>query len=296
MRRAQEIIDRWLIRSDPAEPLDLQMVEETVLPPIPEGVRILAMNNSGVTELPQLPSTLRRLSCYYTRIQTISNLPEGLTHLIAYGNRRLVEIVSLPDSLQELDVYFCGLTKLPALPRNLVTLNCRDNRLTEIPDLPPNVRYAYLDTNQLVRLPLLPTSLRTISIFSNPRLLHNYNAYENMLRNYRITMQQFVQYSNAYTRNLRRANIKAVGRNVETVQRLQTRNTANTPANWYAGPQEATTKALSMNNILGKVSEFVSGKRGNVSMQQRALQQNLARTGGGKKKSRSRKTRKSRKN
>jgi len=296
MRRAQEIIDRWLIRSDPADPLDLQQVEETVLPPIPEGVRILAMNNSFVTELPQLPSTLRRLSCYYTRIQTISNLPEGLTHLIAYGNRRLVEIVSLPDSLQELDVYFCGLTKLPPLPRNLVTLNCRDNHLTEIPDLPPNVRYAYLDTNQLVRLPLLPASLRTISIFSNPRLLQNYRIFDNMYTRGHITMLEFIDNSNTYTRNLRRENIRAIGRNVGTVQLLQTRDTANTPANWYAGPQEATTKALSMNNILGTVSEFISGKRGTISMQQRALQQNLARTGGGKKKSRSRKTRKMRKN
>jgi Leucine-rich repeat (LRR) protein len=92
---------------------------------------VLYLYNSGLTELPQLPSTLRVLDCMGNHLTELPQLgsegtPSTLVKLYCGGNQ-LTELPQLPSTLECLDCYGNQLTSLPQLPPTLRHLRCRDN-------------------------------------------------------------------------------------------------------------------------------------------------------------------------
>jgi Leucine-rich repeat (LRR) protein len=96
----------------------------------------LDLSHLGLTELPQLPSTLVRLYCRGNQLTSLPQLgsegtPSTLVHLYCGGNQ-LTSLPQLgsegkPSMLMELYCNNNQLTELPQLPSTLVYLECGDN-------------------------------------------------------------------------------------------------------------------------------------------------------------------------
>ena len=105
-------------------------------------------------------------------ITNIRNLPEGLTHLDC-KNQMLVDIESLPSTLDTLDITGNYLTKLDLTETiQLKILNASDNELELVTNIPATLETLELKNNQLKRLDLsMATSLRFLRCSNNPLLV-----------------------------------------------------------------------------------------------------------------------------
>ena len=76
---------------------------------------------------------------------------------------------SLPDDIEEINVFYKELSYLPDLSRftNLKYLYCSHNKLVFLPLLPNSLKYLNCSHNQLVSLPLLPNSLDELECSGN---------------------------------------------------------------------------------------------------------------------------------
>ena len=90
--------------------------------------KTLFLDNLKLTELPELPNSLKGLYCY---------------------NNKLTELPELPNSLKGLYCFNNNLTELPELPNSLEILYCYNNNLTELPELPNSLEYLYCFNNNL---------------------------------------------------------------------------------------------------------------------------------------------------
>ncbi len=80
-------------------------------------------------------------------------------------NKDLIEIISIPNNLTELDCSINKLTSLPELPNNLVNLYCEDNQLTTLPKLPNTLKYLSCDNNNIKQLPDLSELKKLIKVW-----------------------------------------------------------------------------------------------------------------------------------
>jgi Leucine-rich repeat (LRR) protein len=99
-----------------------------------------------LTMLPKLPNSLRILNCGKNKLTLLPELPNSLTHLDCYYNE-LTMLPKLPNSLRILNCNFNRLTTLPILPNSLRILNCDNNMLTMLPKLPDCLRHLNCGTN-----------------------------------------------------------------------------------------------------------------------------------------------------
>jgi Leucine-rich repeat (LRR) protein len=81
MELALEIIEKWIKAGKPRRMLDLSCIDITELPDIPDEVERLTIYGSSITEIKRLPSKLRRFNCSYTDIYSLPPLPETLEYL-----------------------------------------------------------------------------------------------------------------------------------------------------------------------------------------------------------------------
>ena len=108
-----------------------------------------------LTELPELPNTLKVLQCCRNNLTRLPKLPNTLKELDCWSNN-LTELPELPNSLIELNCWSNNLTELPKLPNTLTKLCCQDNNLTELPELPNSLKKLSCINNNLIELPDLP--------------------------------------------------------------------------------------------------------------------------------------------
>jgi hypothetical protein len=66
--------------------LDLDNLGLTVLPPIPNTVRILYCNDNQLTQLPELPGGLVHLYCNRNQLTRLPELPNSLQRLVCFNN------------------------------------------------------------------------------------------------------------------------------------------------------------------------------------------------------------------
>lgn len=79
-----------------------------VLPELPDGLeQLVVKNNFFIKDLPNLPTSLRRLYCNNNSLQKLPKLPYGLLVLVCKSN---------------------VLKEIPYLPETLILFNCSDNR------------------------------------------------------------------------------------------------------------------------------------------------------------------------
>ena len=111
-------------------------------------IELLDLSGLGLKILPPLPDGLRMLNCEGNLLETLDGLPRTLISLEC-GNNRLT---ALPDTL----------------PPYLYTLNCEDNKLTRLPEvLPDTITHLYADRNRITELPVLPEILEMLSVDDN---------------------------------------------------------------------------------------------------------------------------------
>ena len=127
----------------------------------------LSLPDLGLSELPELPDSLRGLVCYNNHLETLPALPPSLEWLDCSRNR----LETLPGLLPSLRTLWCSdnrLQTLPALPSSLWVLDCYDNRLETLPALPGSLRWLLCWNNRLRTLPALPHSLDALDCYPNP--------------------------------------------------------------------------------------------------------------------------------
>ncbi len=159
---ATEKIAEWIQRDKPDAVLDLQFLNLSELPPIPQNCHYLNCSHNRLTKLPEFPDIIK-LRCSYNKLTSLPPLPKC-------------------------KVLYCqanGLSKLPELPK-CSDLWCSDNQLEELPDL-PNCTDLWCDINKLTSLPELPlchdlqchnNELKKLPNCTYKKLLCSYNQLE----------------------------------------------------------------------------------------------------------------------
>jgi Leucine-rich repeat (LRR) protein len=129
LAEAQRRIDEWIAEGDVNKELDINGLNLTSLPPLPENLKILFCEANNLTELSDLPDTLIDLFCGDNKLSSLpSTLPANLDTL-ACMNNELTSIPTLPKKLRGLSCSNNKLTRLPHLPMSLLYLDCDDNKL-----------------------------------------------------------------------------------------------------------------------------------------------------------------------
>jgi hypothetical protein len=262
------------------------------LPELPNGLRVLDCSFQqrggafedpvpfGFRELPPLPPSLRIVKCSYVGLHQLPELPADLEELDCQSNPLgwYGGLPALPPTLITLSCENCELQTLPPLPPSLLELTCSSNILHVLPELPPTLRKLKLKDTWTRYLPRLPETLQDLDVGRMDRL-------EEPLRTWarrhtppnwpyggpypdKLTTPEFIRLVNEWHDSLEP---RAEGRNLARLAAVYPKN-ANTPANWYAGPQRATVEGLGMNNVRSVVGSMLTGRRGTLNQQRRQLQ------------------------
>jgi hypothetical protein len=140
----------------------------TELPEIPDSVRVLTLTSTHITSIPKLPTQLQILYANQTPLTQLPQLPPKLRKLHV-NNTKLQELPDLPSSLEELYAFQTHLTKLPAkLPRLLRTIWIQNTPLTQLLNLPSELRELYVYNTHIASLPPLPDSLVVLAVHNTP--------------------------------------------------------------------------------------------------------------------------------
>lgn len=122
--------------------LDITRAPNLLMPPLPDGLTHLNLENCDLSVLPALPVNLMYLN--------VSN-----NYLTCLGTRDQ----PFPANLRELNAANNNITELGLLPSKLYSLNVEDNFLTSIPPLPENIVALEISNNFISRLPAPPPTL-----------------------------------------------------------------------------------------------------------------------------------------
>lgn len=131
-------------------------LEEIPYDKLPSKLKSLYILNNRITSIDILPSSITHLdACNNARLSVINNLPPHLEVLKLYNCRIRAIKCSLPDTINELDLYNNFIESLPNIPRDLETVDLCDNLLCELPDLPKSVKNIDIRRNQRLHLSVL---------------------------------------------------------------------------------------------------------------------------------------------
>ena len=119
------------------------------------------------TNLPDLPSTLRKLVVGTSSITALPALPNNLKYLMVSNLLSLTALPALPNSMEFLDCSYSGLLSLPVLPSSLKYLNCSWAHVASLPALPGLLDTLICSYAGLTSMPALPASLTYLDCNSN---------------------------------------------------------------------------------------------------------------------------------
>ena len=83
MKHLKTYTENQLIKdylSDDGKILNLSDLDITELPELPQTLKILYCSNNQLTELPELPQTLEILNCYNNQLKELPELPKTIYH------------------------------------------------------------------------------------------------------------------------------------------------------------------------------------------------------------------------
>ena len=120
--------------------LDLSYLRITSIPELPATVRVLSCHHTDIISIPKLPDTLNELNCMDNKnLICLPDLPDGLVYLECDNNPKLTSLPKLPRWLRFLSVNNTALESLPDLPEYLSHLSCNSTKITEIPPIPEDL-------------------------------------------------------------------------------------------------------------------------------------------------------------
>lgn len=135
----------------------------------------------------------------------LGKLPDNTTFLTISGFKNLIEIPTLPDKLQFLNLSYCSISSLPEFTYNMTYININNlHNLTSLPELPPYLVGLICKNTSIIELPELPNSLETIDCSNNkiiklpnklPSNLELLNCGNNKLKYLPDTLGDFIIYA-----------------------------------------------------------------------------------------------------
>jgi len=144
------------------------------------GLNYLKCSDNNISDISQVPNTVRELNCFVNDLVGILSFPDSLRSLNCAGND-IDSISQLPIFLEYFYCYNNDLQFLPPLPSSLLDLHCSTNPIVEFPPLPSGLEYLRCNNIQLDSISSLPTELRWLDCeFDNlPTLPYNLRYLEN---------------------------------------------------------------------------------------------------------------------
>ncbi len=156
-RVVAERIRVWVADGDAFQELDLSGLGLSSLPALPPTLRRLNARDNQLVTLPAtLPDSLRVIDVSSNQLTSLpEHLPAELQTLIATFNNLSDLPKALPNSLVRLDVAANEITTLPErLPASLVILKAANNLITKVPDnLPAPLEMLNLSGNRIESFP-----------------------------------------------------------------------------------------------------------------------------------------------
>ena len=150
----------------------------TLLPELPDTIKVLTCTHNMLKSLSELPSKLKILNCSHNKLVKLPNLPDTLRKLYC-NNNKLTNIPTLPNIFWKLDCSYNNLNKIPVLPNTIKELMiiksgenitcdklpdsleilCTDSLLLSKLPLHENIKILYLDYNKEIELKniIIPT-------------------------------------------------------------------------------------------------------------------------------------------
>ena len=151
-------------------------VNLTNLGDLPMSLKRLECSRNQLTTLPDLHVGLLYLSCNHNQLTSLPDLPVGLAHISCNYNQ-LTSLPALPQGLKKLFCYDNFLTTIPDLPAGMIDLYCGYNQITTLPEFPEGFEYLDCFLNQITCFPYFPNSIVDLALGSNPfTCLPNYVA------------------------------------------------------------------------------------------------------------------------
>ncbi|MFY7965268.1 MAG: hypothetical protein ACOVO1_10255, partial [Chitinophagaceae bacterium] len=152
---------------------------------LPPNCTYLQMFNCNLSSIPLaiLNSTkLEDLDVSYNLLTNIPNLPNSLKGFDC-SNNRLTTLPQLPINLEFLNCAKNNISVLPTLHNNLTVLICSYNKITNIPVFPVNIYRLECDNNLLTSIPIIPANAGVINFTSNlltsfPNILRKAQAFD----------------------------------------------------------------------------------------------------------------------
>lgn len=155
----------------------------TELIELPASLKTLHATHNLLKALPALPDTLEELYVDHNQLKVLSEIPASLNVLCAEANP-LTHLPTLPLSRQALDtlwqqwvnnalpkhraMYQLALTRLRGCQqKHEDTLNLSSLKLQTLPELPSHIKKLCINNNNLTELPQLPTGLKELVVKDN---------------------------------------------------------------------------------------------------------------------------------
>jgi hypothetical protein len=126
----------------------------------------LNLHNLGLTELPELPPHIKKLTCPLNKLNYLPTLPHQLEHINCVANP-IMELPEIPPSIVSIHAVGCDLVRLPYLLSctKLKNLHLAGNKLLdELPDLPNSLQFLGITSCGFIKINKLPPNLTTLDI------------------------------------------------------------------------------------------------------------------------------------
>ena len=157
-----------LARGETSKYLDVPNEMQEYLESLPDDITLLDLSNRNLTKLPNISRFIKLeiLYCNNNQITQLDNLPNTLKILFCYSNQ-ITQLDNLPNSLQSLDCSYDQITQLDNLPNSLKELYCSNNQITQLDNLPNSLQKLYCYDNEITQLDHLPNLLQTLFCYNN---------------------------------------------------------------------------------------------------------------------------------
>jgi len=111
-----------------------------------------------ITQIINIPKSLKKLNCYGNFITSLDNLPENLEDLVCSHNN-LTLLDNLPTNLKYLECNGNQIESLDYLPNGLIRLECCNTKIESLNCLPNSLLILNIQNNQNLKTINLPQFL-----------------------------------------------------------------------------------------------------------------------------------------
>jgi hypothetical protein len=199
----EEYIHLDLSRFRNLKELYLSFIFVTDIVNIPETLKILKIISCETNKIDNIPNGLEILNCNNNCIRLLPQLQNSNLKQLFCSSNFLRNIPNLPKTLE---ILYCSqnyIKILPKLPSQLEYLSCSDNKLVCIPELPDTIYCIQCANNNLSSIPILAKSLKILTCNNNkimkmpelPPFLVTFNCSKNPLKEYPILPPSIVNYT-----------------------------------------------------------------------------------------------------